>query len=893
MTLARAKRALRLGQFEDALRLLADPSVRGERRTEQLRSKALAGMERRARRRFKAGNFDAALDDVKQVLANAPEFDGGATLRDDIQQGLTTRKDELEAAGALRREARNRAEVGDLESAERMCREAGDRDGTSPEQAAAERFIDGRKKAQKDDLQGARAAVDKGDLVGLRKHLARLNRQTPVPAKLADLRDRARTLIAADCRQRLARDEGKHREVLDELASEQTTCPDLLKEPKLASRLHRLSEKAAADVKGAVQAGKLEEAIEQFRSVSTLLRENDALRSFAPGITALSLGLEARDRGDLGRSLEHLRVAQSHLPGKGLDAVVRTMAADEKAANSGLDKARGLAAEGKLLAARERLSTVLERWPMHETARRQMDILDQQAHDRDTRLQQARTLAKDARLAEASALLLGLAGEGEEGREARMLLEDINRRMDVASKGLAQVRRAVHGQATSSREGLRHCIARLEEVAKLQADLEELDSLRTAMKAEIRGLDRLDALARCLEEGDAGGAREELASFVALRKELLDEHRLDARFLDLVDKILQHVETELHNSNLTSAGCWLEVVAVAEVADQVLVQRIDALTNGVAAGKGKARLLLDKLQESQRSRSLDDTAELLEEVRGAWSDSPELVKVEARLVGMQRHAIAADEVERLAGQGDVRGAHRVLGEMPPTPDFLRTRIFDIKQGLAKAQGLESGFLLRVDEGGDFLVFREDTITFGNLREGKADVLLLANISGRHARLRRSLSFHGGMEDRILAEQGSVFVNGKQVTSCALKSGDVVRLGSVFEFVYKVPSRRSIAALLQLRGGFQVAGTDKILLMKDRGRDGRILVGRTEDVHVRVPHDDPEVEIFSASDGQIRARFDGAGEISGRPFRGEHPVAAGAWVRCGQVSFVLQPWQRVS
>ena len=893
LTLARAKRALRLGQFEDVLRLLADPSVRGERRTEQIRSKALAGMERRARRRFKAGNLPAALEDVRQVLEGAPEFEGGATLRDDIQKGLTTRQGELKAAGALRQEARSRAENGDLEAAERLCREAGDKDSASPEQAAAERFIDGRKKAQEDDLKGARAAVDASDLPGLRKHLARLCKQHPEPEGLGKLRERAKTLIASDYRKRLAADDGKLRAVLDDLVTEQSTCPGLLEDPQLAAKLRRLGDAVAADVKKSLLAGKLEECVERFHGVSTLLRDGETLKSFGPGITALSLGIEARSRGDLERALEHMRVAQGHLPGKGLDPVVRTMAVGAKEASSGLDKARDLAAEGKLLAARERLSEVLERWPMHETARRQMDILDQQAHDRDTRLQRARTSAKDGRLAEAAALLLGLAGEGQEGREARMLFEDVNRRMDVASNGLAQVRRAVHGQASSSREGLRHCIARLEEVAKLQVDLEELDSLRAAMEAEIRGLDRLDALARCLETGEPFAAREEFSSFVVLRKELLDDHRLDARFLDLLDQILQHAETELHNSNLTSAGAWLDVVGANDVSDLALESRIDALSGGVASGKERAQQLLDQLEESQRNRSLDDTAKLLEDVRSVWADSPQLVKVEAGLIALQRHAIAADEVERLAGQSDVRGAHRVLDEMPPTPDFLRTRIFDIKQGLAKAQGLENGFLLRVDEGGDFLVFREDTITFGNLREGKADVLLLANISGRHARLKRSLSFHGGMEDRILADQGKVFVNGKQVTSSPLKSGDVVRLGRVLEFVYKVPSRRSVAALLQLRGGFQVAGTDKILLMKDRGRDGRILVGPTEDVHVRVPHDDPEVEIFSSSDGQIRTRFDGSGEIGGRPFRGEHPVAAGAWVRCGRVSFVLQPWQRVS
>jgi hypothetical protein len=125
---------------------------------------------------------------------------------------------------------------------------------------------------------------------------------------------------------------------------------------------------------------------------------------------------------------------------------------------------------------------------------------------------------------------------------------------------------------------------------------------------------------------------------------------------------------------------------------------------------------------------------------------------------------------------------------------------------------------------------------------------------------------------------------------SLLNTDRVRLGPNFEFVYKVPSKRSLAVLLELKSGFQIAGTDKILLMKDRGRDGRLLIGRADDAHVRVPHDESEVEVYGASDGQVRVRYSGNGEIDRRPFSGEHPVSAGSWVRCGSTSFVLQPWE---
>jgi hypothetical protein len=59
--------------------------------------------------------------------------------------------------------------------------------------------------------------------------------------------------------------------------------------------------------------------------------------------------------------------------------------------------------------------------------------------------------------------------------------------------------------------------------------------------------------------------------------------------------------------------------------------------------------------------------------------------------------------------------------------------------------------------------------------------------------------------------------------------------------------------------------------------------------VPVPVAGPEVEVYATKDGQIRVRCEAEATMDGRPFRGEHPVTAGAWIRCGELSFVLLPW----
>ena len=96
--------------------------------------------------------------------------------------------------------------------------------------------------------------------------------------------------------------------------------------------------------------------------------------------------------------------------------------------------------------------------------------------------------------------------------------------------------------------------------------------------------------------------------------------------------------------------------------------------------------------------------------------------------------------------------------------------------------------------------------------------------------------------------------------------------------------------LVLQSGFQVAGTDRILLMKDRGRDGRILLGPGQDVHVRGAKATAEVEIFATSTGQRRVACAQGGTIDGVPFQGEHPLAAGQLIEAAGISFHLLPWR---
>ncbi|MGK0157818.1 MAG: hypothetical protein ACI9SE_004801, partial [Neolewinella sp.] len=309
---------------------------------------------------------------------------------------------------------------------------------------------------------------------------------------------------------------------------------------------------------------------------------------------------------------------------------------------------------------------------------------------------------------------------------------------------------------------------------------------------------------------------------------------------------------------------------------------------------GQREIAVGELLREARSRLIDrdlaDAERLVEEAQGKWRESAEVQAFAHQLQKLRKQTHTLEQVAAMAEDKDFLGAHQKLASMPNVPPMLRTRVYDMKQDLARAQGLEGSFLLRVDEGGEQLVMRGESVSIGNVRQATADLPVLANIAGRHATIRRSMSFHGGMEDSIVAEQGEVRVGVKKVQKHVLKTGDKVRLGPALGLLYQKPTSRSLTSRLLLQSGFQVAGTDRILLMKDRGRDGRILIGPGRDVHVTVAKATGEVEIFASNSGQMRIFCEQGGSIDGTVFKGEHPVAAGQVVEACGITFLLMPWQ---
>ncbi len=888
--LTQARRALAAGRPEEALRLVSDPLVAANRRGEDVRKRALDDLVERARDRANAGDLRGAVRDVESVLAWQRDHALAASLLVELTQKAVLADKDRVAADEASQHVRRLVDAGDLRAAEAHLA-AVVQTGAKPELMVVQKAINARRAAALGLLGQVRAAIRSGEVRVALDHV----RQAGALDRQAEGLFGARREIAVAMAASLVDTTRAHLERGElalaggGLARERALLPELVEQEGVRAVQDDVAVALRSAVEANLRAGGLAQALAVVASLDARVLAEPWLSDVAPAMVDLREGFAAAEAGDTAEAAARLSRAAESFDAKVVCAARDAALADVAAISQAVDSARGHVGTGDLGVARKAVENALRRWPLACALHEEMKILDQSALERQRRLAAVREAASVGRLREACGQALALICPGAQGDEARRLQCELQAKLDVVAAGVDQVKRAAHGRGSGSSEGLAHCIARLDEMAAVQSDHEELPRLREALVVERRCL----ALIGDVTEACAAGAVpphlvDSVRELVALRTNLLAVERLDARLLETLDAVSRRADVEVMSGRLRGAERCGEALGSLAAVLTTECGRVDSLRARIDAAQ---RVALDAVQRGRTAlsaRELDAAESALDLARRAASDDDDVCALERELQALRLRLREVAEVQAMAAKQDFAAAHDRLASLPPTSAAMRTKIFDLKRSLARAQGLDGGFVLRVDEGGEFLVLRRDSLSIGNLRDGRADLVVLANIAGQHARVQRRMSFHGGMEDRIVADRGEVAVNGQAVREHRLRDGDEISLAGQLRFGYRVPSSRSLTTLLRVLGGFQVRGTDKVLLMKDRGRDGRILIGNSKDAHVPVPSDGPEVELFAGLDGQVRIRFEGNGTMDGRPFTGEHPVTAGVVVACGGVAFVLLP-----
>jgi hypothetical protein len=296
------------------------------------------------------------------------------------------------------------------------------------------------------------------------------------------------------------------------------------------------------------------------------------------------------------------------------------------------------------------------------------------------------------------------------------------------------------------------------------------------------------------------------------------------------------------------------------------------------------------LEEARRARRGPEIAPKLREAARllTLAADPLAEEAERLLVGVRSAPAggggpldeAVREVETLISSGrreEARGrlpALRALGAHDP-------RVAALADRLERPPSL----VLRVDEGGQALIVPRDRVRIGNARTPGNDLPILASISSEHAELVREMSFHGGLRYRVKAFPAKdLAVNGRKVTEADLVPGDRIRLGEDLELLFELPAPDSRTALLTLKEGFEVDGVSRVLLLKGRGRDGRIRLGPGADCHLRVASG--RAELYESSEGVLFCSSPDGVQVDGAPTVPEARIGPGAMVRCGKLLFSL-------
>jgi hypothetical protein len=877
--LARAKKALREQRFEDALQASLDPVIAADRRAEELRRGAIDRLLARARQRLASGDMVAAKAIVDRVRAAAGNADT-AEIAAAIDAAAADARTHAQAVRQRIGEVSAAVAAGDLRRAEDLM-------ASPPALAEAEvqrwrTAVADRRRLAVDAVVQAEARLAEGGLPASLELLAR-----------AELLDRDHPRVAA-ARQRLAAAGAEQAAAaFGSAAAVNDLAAALARYRTWTQALPTLAVAPEVQRAAAELAGRLLLVLQQSSDLTAareLARIAEAAALPLPEPTAaLVAALVACPAGAAGGpAWAALAAAAEAVAATGIAGVAAAMGGEAAAADQRLAVARSRVDCGDLDGARAAFTGLLGEASLHAVARAELDLLDRSVEDLDRRLEQARASLRAGQLRQACAQALSLAGTARVATETQQVLAEARARMGLVDRGLDEVRVALHSRASATADGVRHCLRRLEELAKVQADHAELPRVVAAVQAEIEALAICDRLSAALDRAALSEVLQAFGELLPHRERLLLPERLDARWLGLVDRLAGFADAALAAGRLDDAErCAGQFEAFGALRPE-FAARAGEWRRTVAAARSAAKDLVASARERLAERNLAEAERLAEEARRRWVECPEARALVAELGVLQQQAATLDHVQAMARERDFLGAHQKLAAMPAATPFLRTRIYDMKQNLARAQGLDGAFLLRVDEGGEQLVLRGESVSIGNVRQQRADLPLLANLAGRHASIRRSMSFHGGMQDSIVAEEGEVRIAGRKVDQRHLHDGDRVLLGPALGFVYQRPTSRSLTVRLQLTGGFQVAGTDRILLLKDRGRDGRILLGPGADVHVRVARATGEVEVFANASGQLRVSC-GTGTLDGVPFAGDHPLAAGQIVAAAGITFCLLPW----
>lgn len=885
-----ARKALADGLLEEAVELARDPLIRDHLRARAIRLKAVKKLMARARKHRDKSNLSAAFRDVQLVLTEGDRSADAVSLEREIRDEMAVRERSGAAAREVLLDAEARAAVGDLSAARDLLQPLVDADAAVK---AARAQIEQRMKDADSQIHDARAAVQRGDMAQADRALRQAEQ---LHARHPELEEVRRSFGTARCRERLAEigkllRDGRAGAAWDEAQALRAEDPSCAQDPVVEEAARAVVAEHVDRATAAFDSSSASEAavyLERARRIDRAGVSEDLTRAER----AWRRGLELLDAGELDVASVVLSEAC-----KAVHASRAVLADKERAErlrqerNDAFDDAVEHLLRDELDLARDRIERCTERvagdrWLgaiLHGLRERDPDRIV--APEKVVRTLESGDVEAGLRLAVSVFPIASLEGE------SRKILEAYRRTVRSARQSLQRVEIALLSSSTS-----RGDLEEMErEIARAQAadrGNRSIDDARARIQCQLTVLDRIDW-------GKAHEARGESAE--ALR--WYSEGLAAVPDSEVCRAAVERLGTALGQSALASAeldldsGRWErarettdQALALAELPDDVR-QRLLAVRARIVEADSAADESVVAAREAFETGEIDAARAAVDRLMARYPGHPEATALRARIEAFDGLApqIRAVEDALAAGRGEDA---RVLFDALDGAEAGHPRMVELRSRIDRESCFAERFIVRVEEGSDYLVLAKDVIRIGNIMGEGLDISIMASISTEHAEIRRTRSFHGGCKYEIEALPGKdCFVNDRRIDVETLGNGDRVRLGEDLEFVFRLPSSKSKTAMLELREGFEVDGVRQILLMLPAGREGRVVVSRGPDAHITMPGAERSVEIYRPSEGHFAGELvchsNTGVRVDGEGGAAEERLYPGCYVECGPCRFSVE------
>lgn len=406
---------------------------------------------------------------------------------------------------------------------------------------------------------------------------------------------------------------------------------------------------------------------------------------------------------------------------------------------------------------------------------------------------------------------------GKSDHAARQLKKEAVHRLDDAKLSIKQAEELMAQQQWSA------AAERVKKAKSIDAHNSEV------VRVETRLCDRVITNARnAIVEGRLSRACDELACLGDLGKKLPARRELS----DLLS-LAQQAEAGLRSNNYTQA-----------LRHAMSLQRM----------LPKARWVSDVIKQLQQ----------LENLRTAVSAGPLGDRIDPTNSQLKRNAMNANQ-NNASPTPQVKAEGMGLDDTVALPDRIHL------QG-----NLPNRLLLLVDGGGSYLLVRGGSVSIGRAAsQHPADVPLFSDVSERHANINRV------DEDYFLFATKDVDVAGRRTKHQLLRDGDRVVMGKKAKFTFRMPSRKSPSAVLDLSDTTKMPNDVRRVVLFDR----QAILGNGPTAHIRCRHAGGSLVLFERSDGLwIRSKNDG--HVDTEPVQ----LRIGESIEIAGVTLALEPWR---